>query len=202
MSEFRVDQIKNQAGTRGPDVAGITTFTGTSGIVMPSGDTAYRGGRGRGVFGGGYTNTPASGFTNIIDYITIATAGNASDFGDLSAARQDTHGLSSSTRGIFAGATPGVENTIQYVTISSTGNALDFGDLLRPEGNTVYHGTCADSTRGIIGGGYNPSPGFSTKAIDYITIAHLGNASSFGNLSIARDRHTSFASPTLSLIHI
>ena len=45
MSEFRIDQIKNQACIRGPDVAGITTFTGTSGIVMPSGSTAYRGGR-------------------------------------------------------------------------------------------------------------------------------------------------------------
>ena len=54
MSEFRIDQIKSQDATRGPNVAGITTFTGTSGIVMPSGNTAYRGGRGRGVFGGGY----------------------------------------------------------------------------------------------------------------------------------------------------
>ena len=42
MSEFRIDQIKSQDATRGPDVAGITTFTGTSGIVMPSGDTAHR----------------------------------------------------------------------------------------------------------------------------------------------------------------
>lgn len=42
MSEFRVDQIKNQAGTRGPEIAGITTFSGVSGIVMPSGDTFRR----------------------------------------------------------------------------------------------------------------------------------------------------------------
>ena len=42
MSEFRIDQIKNQAGTRGPEIAGITTFTGTSGIVMPSGPTEAR----------------------------------------------------------------------------------------------------------------------------------------------------------------
>ena len=46
------------------DVAGITTFTGTSGIVMPSGDTAYRGGRDRGVFAGGYNPTAY----NIMDY--------------------------------------------------------------------------------------------------------------------------------------
>lgn len=42
MSEFRIDQIKSQDATRGPDVAGITTFTGTSGIVMPSGNTVHR----------------------------------------------------------------------------------------------------------------------------------------------------------------
>ena len=42
MSEFRIDQIKSQDATRGPDVAGITTFTGTSGIVMPSGNTFKR----------------------------------------------------------------------------------------------------------------------------------------------------------------
>ena len=37
MSEFRIDQIKNQDATGGPNVAGITTFTGTSGLVIPSG---------------------------------------------------------------------------------------------------------------------------------------------------------------------
>jgi hypothetical protein len=42
MSEFRIDQITNQSGSRGPDIAGITTFTGTSGLVMPSGDTFRR----------------------------------------------------------------------------------------------------------------------------------------------------------------
>jgi hypothetical protein len=35
MSEFRVDQITNQSGSRGPDIAGITTFSATSGMVMP-----------------------------------------------------------------------------------------------------------------------------------------------------------------------
>ena len=49
MSEFRIDQIKSQEAIKGPNVAGITTFTGTSGIVMPSGDTVHRGGRGRGL---------------------------------------------------------------------------------------------------------------------------------------------------------
>jgi hypothetical protein len=42
MSEFRIDQIKSQDASRGPDIAGITTFTGTSGIVMPSGNIFRR----------------------------------------------------------------------------------------------------------------------------------------------------------------
>ena len=42
MSDFRIDQITNQAGTAGPQIAGITTFSGSSGLVMPSGDTAHR----------------------------------------------------------------------------------------------------------------------------------------------------------------
>jgi hypothetical protein len=42
MSEFRVDQITNQSGSRGPDIAGITTFSATSGMLMPSGSTTKR----------------------------------------------------------------------------------------------------------------------------------------------------------------
>ena len=80
----------------------------------------------RGVFGGG------AGATNIIDYVTISTTGNAIDFGDLTTARQRTVSCSSNTRGIWAGgyvSGPTGLNIIDYVTISSTGNAIDFGDL-------------------------------------------------------------------------
>ena len=37
----------------------------------------------RGVFGGGHTPT----VINVIDFVTIATASNATDFGDLTVAR-------------------------------------------------------------------------------------------------------------------
>jgi len=39
---------------------------------------------GRGVFGGGTTGS----VSNVIDYITISSTGNATDFGDLTDARQ------------------------------------------------------------------------------------------------------------------
>jgi len=42
MSEYRINQITNQAGTAGPQVAGITTFSSSSGLVMPRGDTFRR----------------------------------------------------------------------------------------------------------------------------------------------------------------
>jgi hypothetical protein len=80
----------------------------------------------RGVMAGG---TPNPGI-NVIDYVTIASTGNALDFGDLTLARQAVIGTSNGSRGLFAGGfTPTQVNTIDYVTIASTGNALDFGDL-------------------------------------------------------------------------
>ena len=134
MSDFRIDQITNQAGTAGPQIAGITTFSSTSGLLMPLGPTEYRGGRGRGVFAGGYAPAPTNP-QNIIDYITIATAGNALDFGDLGAAQYENACCASSVRGLSGGGSnPGVINTIEYVTISSTGSAFDFGDLTKTRG--------------------------------------------------------------------
>jgi hypothetical protein len=84
MSEIRVNNITNRDGSTGTTVAGIPVVDSTSHFVVPSGDTAERGSRGRGVFGGGYNPT----FTNRIEYITIATLGNSSDFGDLSWSRE------------------------------------------------------------------------------------------------------------------
>ena len=68
---------------------------------------------------------------NTIQYITIATLGNASDFGDLSALTGHQGGMSSRTRAVFAGGNvPGsYVTTIEYVQIMTTGDAIDFGDL-------------------------------------------------------------------------
>ena len=86
----------------------------------------------RGLFGGGYAS-PAN--TNVIDFISIAAAGNATDFGDLTqAGRAFGAGISSSTRGIFGprrhtpSPTPHNDNTFDFVTIASAGKATDFGD--------------------------------------------------------------------------
>ena len=187
MSEFRIDQIKSQDASRGPDIAGITTFTGTSGIVMPSGDTAYRGGRGRAVFTGGYRDSPSS---KKIDYVTIATTGNAVNFGSLTNSMW-AGGLSSSTRGIFGGSTyASLGNYIEYFTISATGNSFDFGDLT---GNRRGLGGCSNETRGVFMGGFTP---VITNIMEYVTIASTGNVTNFGSLIEPSGDGGSFASST------
>ena len=68
---------------------------------------------------------------NTIDYITTASTGNATDFGDLTAGFSGNRGVSNSVRGVSMGGTSGsLSNVIQYITIASTGNASDFGDLI------------------------------------------------------------------------
>jgi hypothetical protein len=137
----------------------------------------------RGVFGGGYTNTPAATLFNTIDYITIATTGNATDFGDLTQLRAfGIASCSSSTRGVFGGGSilPTMVNTIDYITIATTGNATDFGDLtVAREGLAA----CSSSTRGVFGGGQTPT---ILNVIDFITIATTGNATDFGDLTQSR----------------
>jgi len=89
----------------------------------------------RALFGGGFTGAR----TNVIDYVTIATTGNVSDFGDLTVARNGLGGMASSTRAVFAGGWNGASsyNVIDYVTIASTGNATSFGSLIQGNQNNV-----------------------------------------------------------------
>ena len=140
----------------------------------------------RGIFAGGTNNPATPGIMfDTIQFITIATAGDATDFGNMQSGRRDSAALSSSTRGIIAGGNPGsgpqVTDEIDYITIASAGNAQDFGNMTNAEREI---GGAASSTRGIIFGGFS-SPAFR-NTIDFITIATTGNAQDFGDLTVAR----------------
>ena len=69
----------------------------------------------RGITAGG--SSPS--VSNVIDYVTIAATGNATDFGDLTQARNKNRDCTGSpTRAIFAGGiTPSQVNTIDFVEI-------------------------------------------------------------------------------------
>ena len=139
----------------------------------------------KGVWSGG-TTTGSTNCVTTLDNVTIQSLGNAVDYGDLSAARRSHGGASSPTRGVFAAGntntpTPaGAMNVIDYITIASGGTAQDFGDRTV----TVREiGASSDSTRMVMGGGYEPAV---TNVIDYVTIATTGNAQDFGDLFLTR----------------
>jgi len=129
----------------------------------------------RGISGGGASPT----IRNFLDFITIATESDSTDFGDLTVARRDVGALSNQTRGIWTGgSTPSKSDVIDFVTIATIGNATDFGNL-----TAAMNGVSSTSspTRGIMGGGTDPSATINT--IQFITIASTGNASDFGDLT-------------------
>jgi hypothetical protein len=169
-------------------IANIANSTDFGDLTEPRRRTQSLSNSTRAVHVGGTSASPASLYRNEIDFNTIATAGNATDFGDTLAAHVATGGsVASSTRGVYSvGYLNGsYVNTLEFITIASTGNGQDFGDL---NGGTIgYHfrGSTCDSTRGLFSGGYNPSAEVQNK-IDFITIATTGNATDFGDLSLAR----------------
>ena len=98
----------------------------------------------RGVFAGGYTSPPFA-VTNVIDYITISTKGNASNFGDLTVSgggQSSNGGASSPTRGVFVAMTN--SNNMEMVNILTEGNSVDFGDLFEGRSNA----SAASNTHG------------------------------------------------------
>jgi hypothetical protein len=137
----------------------------------------------RGVVAGGFvTPTPTLTASNVIDYVTISSTGNAIDFGDKTLPGYYWAAVSNSTRGIWGGGyapmTPTTVNTLEYITIAATGNAVDFGDLTRI---SRALGTVNSPTRGVFAGGSVPI----VNTIDFVTISTLGNATDFGDLPIA-----------------
>ena len=177
MADFNVNHITGKQGQQGTVMAGVTTVSSTGSMRIPSGPTEYRGGRGRGVIFGGYH----PGYNNEINYIEIATTGNATDFGDCSTSNGFGCAMASSTRGVLRlGRGPaGHTNHMEYVTISSNGGVAEFGD----DGSLLQDSIAsfADSTRGCLATGTQYSP-----AIRFITIASTGDSTPFGDLSKAK----------------
>ena len=136
----------------------------------------------RGVFGAGAT-TPAVSNSSMLEYITIASQGNAIDFGGtLTQARRNPTGASSSTRGLTAGGyTTGAVDTIDYIEIITTGGALDFGNLTA---SLYYPGGASSPTRAVFVGGLNSS-GNAVAGISFVTFSSKGDAITFGNLTAA-----------------
>jgi hypothetical protein len=142
----------------------------------------------RGVISGGFTGTAQ---INVIEFITIGTTGNATDFGDqVSGIGKSQGGASNGSRGMtVAGAAPGSPspggevNVIEYITIGTIGNSTDFGDSAE---RVELMGTVDDGSRCVYGGGAK-QPATNSDEVYYFNIASLGNSTDFaGELTQAR----------------
>ena len=144
----------------------------------------------RGIFHGGYLpgSSPDTDI-NSIEYITIASTGNAIDFGDRTVVGRNPAAASSSTRVVMAAGHPSPNSytdTIDFITTATTGNASDFGNLLSAT-NAMCNANNSP-TRGIFSGGNQPSSPYNQNVIQYVTMASAGNATDFGDLTVkARD---------------
>ena len=134
---------------------------------------------------GGYKDSISQN-VNIMDYIEIATTGDAIDFGDVTTKRRAGGSCSSPTRGIYAGGFGSVaEKIIEYLTIASKGNTVRFGELINAGYSQMGF---SNGVRGIMGGGNQDGSASGNRTfIASITIASEGNAIHFGDLTVARD---------------
>jgi hypothetical protein len=152
-------------------------------------------GAGRGLSFGG-TNNPGTQAVDMIEFCVLATTGNTSDFGDLSAATYDSTGFSSTTRGcmrVSSNNTTSYIPTLEYVTVATTGNTTDFGDTTL---SINAQAACSNNTRGLVQGGRTESAPAGNNVIDYFTISSTGDATDFGDLSATRLATGACASPT------
>ena len=169
----------------------------TEGLLYNAAQTGFSGagflqlGGSRGIWSGGMSGTER----NRIDYITITTLSDATDFGNLTESKRIVGGLSDSSKGIVGGGKPSsTSDVMDYVTIATPMNAIDFGNLTLAK--LGLKGT-SDGSRGIFFGGED-APGTKRIEIDYITISSSPqhNASDFGDLSLARRYMAAVSSTT------
>jgi len=65
-----------------------------------------------------------------MEYITMGSTGNTTDFGDLATGRINNIAFSSNLRGCIGGGEGSDKlDSVEYITIATTGNGADFGDL-------------------------------------------------------------------------
>jgi len=172
MEKPSLDTAKAGAMRFNTDLSQLEIYDGNQWQNVLSTSPELQTGGTRGVLGGGRSDGGASQTKiNNIQFINIATTGNATDFGDATYSDVRAGGtVSSRTRGVFMRS--GSDATMDFITIASTGNAATFGE------DTIagFGAACSSETRGV-----NMS-GEGNNNISYITIATTGNAVDFGEV--------------------
>ena len=144
----------------------------------------------RSVFYVGKSGSSSGSDVNTIEFITISTTGNSSDFGDLTFTGRYGCGGSNAIRCIMQN---GQGADIDFVTIATLGNATDFGELSRGS-TSVQLGFCATSpTRIVIGGGQNPGAVNKVNTMEFAQIMTTGTFVDFGDATITNSARCGFS---------
>jgi len=184
------------AGGNRNDIEYITMSSTATGVTfgdLASGSIRYSNGSGsstRGIIAVAYVASPGAA-VNTVEYITISTQGDSSDFGDLSTDDGDgPFTCSNSVRTVRGGGGFNAGTvTIDYATIATLGNYTDFGDLTQSRYSAEG---VASPTRGVFAGGATHPNYYDT--IDYVQIMTTGNAIDFGDLANTDRNYLSGAS--------
>ena len=182
ITTFQPGLDRDVDNTFGPSFQGGVGYASQNWLTLPKGTTTerYAGSNSanpapRGLRGSGQTPS----ITDTIDFVEIATTGNAVDFGNLTQSKFGSGGIGSPTRGLFCGGgTPTRQTEIDYVTIATEGNAQDFGDITGTA-RTLAGATGGNTTRGLTFGGATTSS--TSNVICAITISSTGSATDFGD---------------------
>jgi len=182
MSEFKSSNFRNEDGSGGPDIVGVTTFTSPYYFVPPSGTTAQR------------PSDPAPGmlrFNEDIGRLEVwrndhwaTILGESPNLGNQNAAAGSS-AAGTGARAVYGGGGPApATTTIDYFSISSLGTAIAWGAAITQSRTTLAG--FSSRTRGCWGGGSIGVGPYYNATIDFITFSSTGSCSSFGSLSTAR----------------
>ena len=155
----------------------------------------------RAVVGGG--NKVASETTTYgieeIDYITVGSTGNGTDFGNLvdSAGQGGFDGASNGTLCFFNGGWDGTRNDdMEYITIASTGNGTDAGNL---EAATNGHSTSHGDSKYLIMGGYLGS-GYPIDTVSENNFHTTNGATDYGSVGVVGMNKAAVACSTARVV--
>lgn len=145
--------------------------------------------------------TWSSSQRNFIEFQSISSTGDGTDFGDLITTEQNPVGGSSATRGCFGPAW--LNDNLEYITFSSKGNSTDTGNSATlGRGGAGGGGSVSNGVHYFPAGGRGSSSSPDTNSqgytdvIEKVGIATLGNGVDFGDLTQIRGFNASASNTT------
>ena len=161
-----------------------SSHSGMGGSINVPNNIQAAGSGDMGIFMGG--QTPSA--SNVIDYVSISTAADAADFGDLIAATEGSSAFCDGTSAYFACGSTDTDG-LEIFNIASKGNTVQGTNLTT---GRQGRGNAQSNVRGLAAGG---APGPSAN-IDFFTFKSADAGGDFGDLTHSGFGIAGCSSPT------